>query len=129
MAPLNARRWAAITPYFDHALDLSDDERAAWLVSLRRERPEIAADVQALLDRHHRVVEHGFLEGDALAGRTQTLEGQQLGAYTLTARIGDGGMGTVWLAERNDGRFTRQAAIKFVNVAAISTTTPAVMKN
>ena len=55
-----------------------------------------------------------------MTGQAQTLEGQQLGAYTLTTRIGEGGMGTVWLAERNDGRFTRQAAIKFVNVAAIS---------
>lgn len=120
MAPVDARTWAAITPYFDHALDLPADEQSAWLESLRRERPEMAAHLQALLDRHRRVVEHGFLEGDALAGRTQTLEGQQLGAYTLTARIGEGGMGTVWRAERNDGRFSRQAAIKFVNVAAIS---------
>ena len=31
--------------------------------------------------------------------------------------IGRGGMGTVWLAERSDGRFERKAAVKFLNLA------------
>jgi tetratricopeptide (TPR) repeat protein len=44
-----------------------------------------------------------------------SLAGQTLGAYTLESRIGQGGMGSVWLASRNDGRFERRVAIKFLN--------------
>jgi eukaryotic-like serine/threonine-protein kinase len=45
------------------------------------------------------------------------LVGRRIGAYTLVSRIGMGGMGTVWLAERSDGRFERQTAVKFLSLA------------
>jgi serine/threonine protein kinase len=35
----------------------------------------------------------------------------------VVSQIGQGGMSSVWLAERNDGRFERQVAVKFLNVA------------
>src|SRR4029453_101411 len=41
------------------------------------------------------------------------MQGQTRGAYTLVSPIGSGGMGTVWLAERTDGRFERRVAVKF----------------
>jgi serine/threonine protein kinase len=47
------------------------------------------------------------LAAAAQAGRT-------IGAYTLIAPIGEGGMGTVWVAERSDGEITQKVAIKFV---------------
>jgi eukaryotic-like serine/threonine-protein kinase len=47
------------------------------------------------------------------------LAGQSVGAYRLISTIGHGGMGTVWLAERNDGRFLRKAAVKFLSVALV----------
>src|ERR1700722_13199586 len=42
---------------------------------------------------------------------------QIIGAYTLVSEIGRGGMGSVWLAVRNDGRFEGHVAVKFLNVA------------
>ena len=47
------------------------------------------------------------------------LAGQTVGAYRLVAAIGQGGMGTVWLAERSDGRFERKAAVKFLSTSLI----------
>jgi serine/threonine protein kinase len=44
------------------------------------------------------------------------MAGQSIGAYSLISQIGQGGMGTVWLAERADGRFERRVAIKFLHV-------------
>lgn len=44
--------------------------------------------------------------------------GEQLGHYTLTNPIGRGGMGSVWSAERSDGRFEGRVAIKLLDVTA-----------
>lgn len=40
--------------------------------------------------------------------------GDVLGAWRLLREIGRGGMGAVWLAERSDGHFRQQAAIKLI---------------
>ena len=48
-----------------------------------------------------------------------TLAGQTVGAYTLEAPLGQGGMGSVWLARRSDGRFEGKVAVKFLNAALI----------
>jgi eukaryotic-like serine/threonine-protein kinase len=37
--------------------------------------------------------------------------------HSVVSPIGEGGMGSVWLAERGDGRFERRAAIKFLSIA------------
>ena len=49
--------------------------------------------------------------------RDRFFAGQTAGLYTLISEIGVGGMGSVWLAERSDGRFDRRVAIKFLNIA------------
>lgn len=46
--------------------------------------------------------------------------GQRVGQYTLTAPIGSGGMGTVWHAERSDGRFEGQVAIKLLAAGGVA---------
>jgi serine/threonine-protein kinase len=48
-----------------------------------------------------------------------TLAGVSFGPYTLVSPIGHGGMGSVWLAERNDGRFSGHAAVKLLNAALL----------
>jgi tetratricopeptide (TPR) repeat protein len=40
--------------------------------------------------------------------------GKRIGAYRLIEEIGRGGMGTVYLAERDDGQFQKQVAIKLI---------------
>jgi serine/threonine protein kinase/Tfp pilus assembly protein PilF len=57
-----------------------------------------------------------FLEANN-PGAQPTMAGQVLGAYTLVSEIGHGGMGSVWLAVRNDGRFEGRVAVKILNVA------------
>ena len=47
-----------------------------------------------------------------------TLAGLTLGAYTLVSPIGQGGMGSVWLARRSDGRFEGAAAVKLLNASS-----------
>jgi serine/threonine-protein kinase len=78
----------------------------------------LADQLEALLHEHQLLSRERFLEDAAGAmPRPTGLAGQVLGAYTLVSQIGHGGMGSVWLAERNDGRFDRRVAIKFLNIA------------
>ncbi len=45
---------------------------------------------------------------------TELGEGDRLGAWRLLRRLGSGGMGAVYLAERADGHFEQRAAIKLI---------------
>ncbi len=44
--------------------------------------------------------------------------GQKIDQYRLVKTIGEGGQGEVWLAERDDGEFNHQVAIKFLKITA-----------
>jgi serine/threonine protein kinase len=118
MSTLSPDQWQALSPYLDQALAMTDDERAAWLSQLGDRDPALAAQLGALLDEHRVLAQEGFLENQRFAlPNAAGLAGQILGPYTLISKIGQGGMGSVWLARRSDGRFERQAAVKFVSIA------------
>ena len=118
MSTLNPDQWQALSPYLDQGLAMTDDERVAWLSSLGEQDPALASQLAALLSEHRLLAQEGFLENTRFALPKATgLAGQKLGPYTLVSQIGQGGMGSVWLARRSDGRFERQAAVKFVNIA------------
>jgi serine/threonine protein kinase/Flp pilus assembly protein TadD len=118
MPSLSPDRWREVSPYLDHALSLPEAERTPWIDSFRAEKPEIAAFVEELLNEHRILEREHFLQVRPMrAGMESSLSGQMVGAYKLLAPIGQGGMGTVWLAERSDGRFERRVAIKFLNFA------------
>jgi eukaryotic-like serine/threonine-protein kinase len=120
MPPLTPDEWQVVSPYLDEALELSNEERSIWLSSLRKQNQDLADQLEMLLDEHRALSEEGFLEGHSveLPGAV-TLIGQTVGVYTLISQIGQGGMGSVWLAERHDGRFERRVAVKFLNIALI----------
>jgi len=118
MPALSPDQWQVLSPYLDKALTLSETECAHWLEGLQVENPDVAGKLRELL-KQHRAAEHArYLEtGPSLHTEDMGLAGQVIGAYRLLSPIGQGGMGTVWLAARNDGRFERKAAVKFLNVA------------
>src|SRR5262249_35335751 len=113
MATSSSERWQEISPYLEHALGLSETDRTVWLESFRAERPDLADLLQELLQEHGAVVQRRFLEGEAIRpGNESFLAGQTIGAYRLLSPIAQGGMGSVWLAVRGDGRFERSVAVK-----------------
>jgi serine/threonine protein kinase len=116
MHTLTPDQWKEVSSYLDEILELVPEERAAWLVSLATKDARLASMVQTLLDEQQQLELEGFLEMSPIS-KGAGLVGQKVGAYTLVSQIGQGGMGRVWLAQRSDGRFDRQAAVKFVNVA------------
>jgi eukaryotic-like serine/threonine-protein kinase len=115
---LHPDQWQALSPHLDQALAMGDDDRIAWLSELAERDPALAAQVRALLNEHLLLAEEGFLENSPAAlPKAPGLAGQTIGPYTLISQIGQGGMGSVWLAERSDGRFERRVAVKFIHVA------------
>jgi serine/threonine protein kinase len=118
MAAPDPSRWKRISPYLDQALTLPEDERARWLAALRQQDPALADDLQNLLEKQRKVLENEFLEERIIPFPDPgARSGVTIGAYRLLLPIGQGGMSTVWLAERSDGRFERQVAVKFLSIA------------
>ena len=117
---LRRDRWRAVSPHLDRALELTGDQRAAWLASLRAEDAALAADVEALLAEHQDLTREGFLEAPPPAPPAQASSRARRSAPTrCVSPIGQGGMGSVWLAERSDGRFQGQAAVKLLNASLV----------
>ncbi len=105
-------RWQRIAAWFDEIVDLAPAERAARLAAIANEDATAAAEVRALLDADASA--DGLLERDA-ASAIPTLimnadaapDDGRVGPYRLLMSIGEGGMGTVFLAERSDGSYGR----------------------
>lgn len=115
MTVLNRGRWKELEPLLDEALELQPEARAAWLADLRVRAPAQADDVALLLAQDGDAERKRFLERPP----QRSLAGLELDGWTLERPIGDGGMGSVWLAHRSDGRFEGRAAVKLLSVALV----------
>jgi serine/threonine protein kinase len=117
---LSAERWRVVIPYLDAALELDGAQRDAWLDGLRHEDGALAQDIEELLHKHEALDAAGFMDrGIGEAPPAVSLEGQVLGAYTLRTPLGQGGMGSVWLADRTDGRYRGAVAVKLLNPSLV----------
>jgi serine/threonine-protein kinase len=118
MTTLDPESWRRVSPYLDQALDLSAPDRAQWLAELRTRDAALADELSTLLREHEGLERSGFLESNPHPMPGQGARaGDRVGAYRLLEPIGYGGMGTVWLAERSDGRFDRKVAVKFPGIS------------
>jgi serine/threonine-protein kinase len=122
--PIDRELWRRISPILDAVLTLPLEERASHLDracggdgQLRRHVEELLAAEEANPSFLATVGgERGAsLLADALAapGREPApTSPHAFGAYRLLGELGEGGMGTVYLAERMDGHFEQQVAVK-----------------
>jgi eukaryotic-like serine/threonine-protein kinase len=113
----DGERWRIVSPYLDRALEMDGEERDRWLASLRAENPALAADLETLLEEGGAAGQERFLESTGpMLPAAGSPAGQTIGPYTLISMIGHGGMGSVWLARRSDGRFEAAVAVKLLSV-------------
>ena len=118
MARPSPDTWHSISHLLDEVLDLAPDARAGWLAALGTRDPRAAEAIGGWLDELQALDAARFL-ADRPAEPTATLVGFEVGAYRLVEPLGQGGMGTVWLAERKDGQFDQRVAVKLLNAALV----------
>ncbi|MBI2397444.1 MAG: serine/threonine protein kinase [Xanthomonadales bacterium] len=103
----------SLSDWFDVLLALDAKARATQLDALP---DELALRLRALLaaDAATDADIDAALRPDAEASIAPDLSGQRIGSWRVLRELGAGGMGTVLLAERDEGGFTQQAAIKLI---------------
>jgi WD40 repeat protein/serine/threonine protein kinase/TPR repeat protein len=124
---LTESQYLRVSQLLDESLELTPAERERWLATLSTSDPETAAVLRDLFASQDASNAEGFLADQGQLARelgsvTQSVTGmvgKQFGAYRVLSLIGHGGMGSVWLAERTDGLFTRRVALKLVHPALI----------
>ena len=125
MLKVSPATWNALSQLLDEALNLEPAARTAWLAQLATTQPQLAPTLQRLLaaetssetaDILARVPRLASLLKESRA--TALVAGARVGPYQLKRELGAGGMADVWLAERADGAFERDVALKLPLVNA-----------
>ena len=111
MSRAQSERWSRVSQYLDQALELDPSQREPWLAALETSDAALAAELRELLALQAANCASGFMERTPL-DTAEDLVGGQIGPYAVERLLGQGGMGSVWLGRRNDGKFEGCAAIK-----------------
>lgn len=116
---MTPEKLSRIREIYEQALSISGPVRDEYLSAECHDDEETRQEVERLLQARPKIP--AWLDqpvaGPArpfVAPEFPKMEGRRLSGYTLTRELGRGGMGSVYLAERSDGAFRKQAAIKLV---------------
>ncbi|TCO38356.1 serine/threonine-protein kinase [Dokdonella fugitiva] len=110
-------RWREVRRLLARLEALDDDGRAAELARIAAGDAELAHAVRTLMDDAGAATER--LSGDfdrLFAGESEMPAA--VGPFRLLRRLGEGGMGTVYLAERHGADFTQRVALKLLDRVA-----------
>jgi tetratricopeptide (TPR) repeat protein/tRNA A-37 threonylcarbamoyl transferase component Bud32 len=109
-------RWREVRAAFDSLAPLSPAERDTALSVLAERDAELARETRSLLAAEARDAQ--FLTTPA--GGAADRRGELIGPWELLSRLGEGGMGQVFLARRADASFDKLVAVKFVHSELLS---------
>src|SRR5262245_13570435 len=125
---MNTERWRIIEEIFQTAVERGAAERAAVLTEACGGDADLRREIESLLAYEDAATPsiRPFRQAIEGVARSLTIErrepeepadhliGRRIGAYRVTGLIGRGGMGAVYLAERDDAQFHQQVAIKII---------------
>ena len=114
--------WPTLSRLLDEALELRPADRARWIDRLAPEYDAVLPRLRRLLGEAESVEAAAFLEtipkvdGTGQSRLDDAEDGGPLpgsvGPYQILRKLGEGGMGAVWLAQRSDGMLKRSIALK-----------------
>ena len=113
---MHPERFARLEELFGATVDRSTGERRALLAAAAREDPTLAAEVEGLLAAD--AAGGRFLEDAVESAAVELAQGEigrRLGPYRLVRELGRGGMGAVYLAERDDRELEQRVAVKLIH--------------
>lgn len=113
----DAKLWAKIQSIFESTQALAFDQQKQYLDQACGDDLELRAEVESLL-RYSITEDHqleqvvGHAAGDAASGERANSLGLTIGPYRIIRELDQGGMGSVFLAERSDRHYHKRVAIK-----------------
>ena len=115
-----ADRYALIASLFSEAAELNAADRERWLQA-RSADASILEEVRQMLEAHDQtesgLLDHPIFDRSATsddASLDDPMLDRTIGPWRIVGVLGEGGMGIVYAAERNDGLFERTVALKLL---------------
>lgn len=115
---MRAERFRQIRNLFDAALERPSDARHAYVREACQGDEELLVEVGRLLAAHGEPT--AWIDAAMLGQSRPRLEGRQVGAYEILRQLGEGGMGTVYLAARSDDTDRAPVALKIVRPESLT---------
>ncbi len=117
-ANMTPERWQQVEEIFLNAIDRPTEQREVFLTQVCDGDDELRAEITSLLanEAEETFFESAVADGAKTFSRAAVEEivGQRIGVYRITALVGQGGMGAVYAAVRDDDQFNQQVAIKVI---------------
>lgn len=124
MATTNPDRWEILSNLLGDILEAPPEQRDALIVDAGKTDESLSHELRELLEAYDEADREGRFEsgvGDLVSEVFPEQEASLLiGPYKLQREVGRGGMGSVWLAERADGLYEQQVAVKLMHAGVLS---------
>ena len=121
---MNSQNWQKLEQAVALASEIPFADRDRWLTDFCADDSTLKSEIESLLKYESEADE--FLEKSLTPYTVNILPedgngfaGKQFGNYQIIREIGRGGMGAVFLAERIDGEFDQQVALKIIRQTVI----------
>ena len=119
---LTPERWRQVKAVFDEALEQPTDSRGQWVSLATAGDSALGREVETLLDalaqerdRFERPLQVSLAELMQDSATPLPELGARVGPYRLLRQVGQGGMGVVFEAYRDDDQYRKRVAIKTIS--------------